>query len=289
MSLRILLIICVCIGLFISFYSPYIERFIRDVSYKYYHEQYPFWKSNVNKNEITKIRSFPTRICIITLETRNAKYIDLHNQNIRNYIQHKNALQNGNVYTYIFTKECNCSIPHNHNPYWCKMFLVQELLYTNTYDFVLWMDSDTVFTNFQPDLADILQSYESHIYCSTDFGDHYTICAGVFAFRNSTIGKRAIKMITDYYNSKPFQQMCVPDKEHNKNNKLSGKWAQTCYEQGAMNNILYKYFKPYLTILDSSIIQNDIECHAKFILHYFDMSSEERETCFVKFSKLKQN
>jgi lipopolysaccharide biosynthesis glycosyltransferase len=165
------------------------------------------------------------------------------------------------------------------------MFLVQELLNTNKYDFVLWMDSDTVFTNFQPDLANILQSYESHIYCSTDFGDHYTICAGVFAFRNSKIGKHAIKMITDYYNSKPFQQMCI----QNERNKLNGKWAQTCYEQGVMNNILYKYFKPYLTILDSSIIQNDIECHAKFILHYFDMSSEERETCFVKFSTPKQN
>jgi hypothetical protein len=261
------------------FHSGRLERFLRDVSYKYHHEQIEMWKLNVNHNPITKLKFIPTSICFITLETRSSKYLDLHNHNLRKYVEYQNQRLNGNQYTYLFKKRCDCSIPHEHNPYWCKLFIVQEYLLTNKYDFVVWLDSDTVITNPKIDLTQILQSYESHIYCSTDESQYYTICAGVFAFRNSPIGKDCIQHMTKYYNSNHFKEMCLL-----KNNKLDGKWAQTCYEQGVMNNFLYKYYKPYVTILTDEIIRNNYECHADFILHQYNTPSKIRESCFIKFT-----
>lgn len=278
--LRILLFVCILLWLFIWTQSHYIERFLRDMSYRYHHERYPFWKNNVNKQQLTPFRVVPTRVCLVTLEDRPSTYLKHHNNNMENYIRYQNKLDKGEQYTYLHKPKCDCSIKHKHNPYWCKLFIVQELLETAAYDYVVWLDSDTIIVDPKKSLAQLLRSYENHIFCTTDFGEHYTICAGVFAFRNSPIGKNAIRALTDFYNSQDFQDMCITS-EH----KLKGIWAQTCYEQGAMNNILYKRFKPFVTILGNEWASNTVECDGEFIIHLFDTPSEEREECFKKYTK----
>jgi hypothetical protein len=208
------------------------------------------------------------KIAIVTFENRkNDEYINLHNENITAYCKKWN-------YDYLFYDKCE------HNVYWCKMHFVLDALKSGKYDYVVWMDSDTIIKNKNISIDLIVNKYSSDIFVSAD-GGISAFCAGVFIIKNSPIG---ISYMEKCINSQ--SDKCIIKSE----NVMKGFWTGLCYEQGIMNMLIFDYFHKYTTCLPSNIIYNgkitetnnscDIDT---FILHLYISKSDLRAKCFKRY------
>lgn len=218
-----------------------------------------------NKKTIEEINQKPKqlKIAFITFEDRDEEYIKLHHQNVKSYCDKWG-------YEYIHSSDNT----NGTSPYWFKIFLVQKILLTNKYDYVFWMDSDTVINNFNIDLGkDILHLYNSDIFLAPDNMKLDISNAGLFVIKNSEIGKQ---FLDDWTNE--YLPMCERG-----NGKLKGRWAMSCYEQGIMNKLIDETYGKYTTFLDKNIFYNKNAClNSVFITHYYGSNKEQRAKCFRK-------
>ena len=217
--------------------------------------------SNLRLNNKLKVpNNKENKILIITYDNRtNLSYIKIHNDNLTEYCKKWG-------FTYKFYDNCE------NNTYWCKIYMVLNELNNADYDYVMWMDSDTYIFNKDINLSDIFNKYTSDIYIGSDNNPDYDLTnAGVFAIKNSTIGKN---FLVDCINS--FNIKCKKP-----NGELKGKWAATCYEQGIMNILIADKYYKNTTVLTNDIIFNYNRCNNKvFIMHLYASSSSYREKCF---------
>jgi len=218
---------------------------------------------NLHNNNIMNKIIMPNkhRVLIITYDNRtDIPFIKVHNDNIQKYTNRWN-------YKYKFVTKCD------YNVYWCKMYLILNELETNKYDYVMWMDSDTIINNYDLQLHKILNQYDSDIFVGYDNNNFtYIINAGVFIIKNTPIGKQYMR---DCINN--FNVSCLND-----DLSLKGIWAGTCYEQGIMNLLIINKYKKHTTILPRNIIYNKNICrHDVFIMHLYASSPEKRLKCFT--------
>lgn len=228
----------------------------------YYNKFYKSTKMNdlTNNNKLTSIKNKKNKILFITFDNRETNdYVKIHNSNINDYVK-----KFGYEYKYIN----NC----DKNVYWCKIHLVLEALETNKYDYVVWMDSDTVIKNFDIDIGDIFNMFSSDIFIGFDNHSKYNITnAGVFAISNSDTGKNFLSECINY----------VWDGCFNDDGSLKGNWAASCYEQGVMNILINDKYYLYTTVLTNKVIFNfDICNNDVFIMHLYASSPEKRVACF---------
>lgn len=215
----------------------------------------------LNNNKLVRPKIKKNKFLFITFDNRlESEYIKIHNKNLEEYTKYHN-------YEYKFLTKCT------HNVYWCKIHMVLSELKTNKYDYVVWLDSDTIIRNIHQDINDIINCYDSDIFVGDDNNSNYGIInAGVFIIKCSNIGKQ-------------FLQDCIdslPEYCKKQNNKLRGEWAGSCYEQGIMNILIFKSYIEYTTMLPKSIIYNNYICCKKaFIMHLYASSNEERVKCFT--------
>lgn len=255
-----------------------------DMRYFYTFQFDRLWEPYVDQNQLTQPASWktvPVSICFLTMETRGEKdeYVRLHNANLQAYVAHQNRQNPQNKYAYVFQTACHPKrFHHHHNVYWCKFFSLREILAEGEYDYVVWLDSDTIITDFEVDFARVLSGYQSHWFAGLDKPDRYDLLnAGVVAVRRSPMGKKILRTITEAYNNEKFQRKCV------QGDQLTGIWAQTCYEQGVMNEILYERYRDYVTILPPKYIHNSQRCEGDFITHMYNSSPTARANCFRPF------
>lgn len=221
----------------------------------------------LNNNSLERPIDKTNKLALVTFENRkNEEYIDFHNKNITEYCKKWN-------YDYLFYDDCI------HNVYWCKMFFVLDALKTGKYDYVVWLDSDTIIKNFDISFDTILNKYSSDIFLTYDNGDSL-FCAGVFIIKNSTIGIEYIENCIKHY-----IPQCL-----NNSGTLKGLWAGLCYEQGIMNMlILDKYYKfttclPNNIVLNKKIKENMTICDSDaFILHLYESPNHLRAKCFNRY------
>jgi len=207
---------------------------------------------NINKN----------KILIFTYDNRpDLEYIKMHNINVSKY-----ALKWG--YEYKFIDKCS------YNNYWCKIYMALEFLNTNKYDYVMWLDSDSVIKNNRISIDEIVNSFNSDIYLSYDNNINSDITnAGIFIIKNSIIGKNYLQ---DCINN-------IHDGCHNNDNSLKGDWAASCYEQGIMNFLAVDKYSKYTTLISNALFFNFYECRDDvFIMHLYASSPEKRKACFIK-------
>ncbi len=227
------------------------------------------WKRNylLNNNMVEKMSDKVNKIAIITYENRKGEeYIELHNKNITAYCNKWN-------YKYLFYDQCV------HNMYWCKMYLVLDALKSGNYDYVMWMDSDSIIKNNTISLDSIVNKYSSDIFVNFDGGDS-VYCAGIFIIKNSPIG---ISFLEDCI--KHNTKKCMTS-----DNKLKGLWAGLCYEQGIMNKLIFdKYYNnttslPQYLVYNGGIDDTLKTCNIDtFILHLYASGYEQRAKCFTRF------
>jgi hypothetical protein len=255
----ILIIIIVLIIVILAIPDDY--QIILENDYDYFKK---FSKKNIlkliNNNKLEKPTVKKNKILFITYDNRyKEEYVLIHNNNIKKYVKKYN-------YEYKYYNKCN------DNVYWCKIFMVLDALIKNKYDYVIWLDSDTVIKNFDIDIGEIFNKFSSDIFISSDNNTNYDITnAGVFAVKNSTIGKNFLSDCINY----------ISDKCLNNDGSLKGIWAASCYEQGVMNILIIDKYSKDTTILTNDIIFNYNVCSDDvFIMHLYASSSNYRVRCF---------
>lgn len=214
----------------------------------------------INNNKRLKPIYKKNKILFITYDNRyKEEYVLIHNYNIKKYTEKYD-------YEYKFYNKCN------DNVYWCKIFMVLDAIKKNEYDYVIWLDSDTVIKNFDIDIGNILNKFSSDIFIGSDNNNNYDITnAGVFIVANT---KDGINFLTDCINY-------VSDKCLNNDGSLKGIWAASCYEQGVMNILIADKYSTNTTILTNDIIFNYNVCSDNvFIMHLYASSSNYRKRCF---------
>ncbi len=226
-------------------------------------------------NKLSKIINKNNKILIITFDDRkNVQYINLHNKNFSEY-----AEKYGYEYKYEHIYNQNL----NTNPYWYKIYLVKYYLDTNLYDYVMWVDSDTMILNDNFNLNEYFNSYSSDLFFCDDNQNVQKINAGIFAIKNSKIGKQ---YLNDCINN--FCNKCIKTGEK----RLKGKWAATCYEQGIMNLVLIKDYVPYSTGFSLNLVYCGNNHYLIrmlkniFIIHYYDTNTMQRN---ILFSEIDNN
>jgi hypothetical protein len=219
--------------------------------------------NNKIENTDMNYRSKQYKIAFITFEDRDQEYIDLHHRNTKNYCVKWN-------YEYIHVNKN----PTNISPYWYKVFLVNDILKSNKYDYVFWMDSDTIINNFNIDLGnDILGKYNSDIFIASDNIKFDVSNSGLFIVKNSEIGKTFMN---------DWEKLYLPICEKGEGS-LRGVWAMSCYEQGNMNKLIVEKYSKNTTFLDGNIFQNNNSCFSDvFVMHHYGGKSEKRAECFRK-------
>jgi hypothetical protein len=291
MTKKFYIILCV-LGILLSLGVVFHRTLLVWCEDAYFAIQFRFhnlWEPYLENNALTLTHPQPLSICFLTMETRGEKeeYVRLHNRNLEAYVKHRNQQDPKSRYEYLFETKCAPKRHHHaHNVYWCKFFFLREILEEGKYDYVVWLDSDTAITDFEVDFARVLHTYQSHWFAGLDKVNKYDLLnAGVVAVRNSKWGKKMIRAITETYNSDKFQRKCVSERK-NKPSQLSGAWAQTCYEQGVMNRVLFERFREYVTVLPPKYIHNGMVCEGDFITHLYNSSSTARANCFRPFTPL---
>jgi hypothetical protein len=150
--------------------------------------------------------------------------------------------------------------------------MVLHELQTGTFDWVVWMDSDTYIFDMDISLGNIFNRYSSDIFIGSDNNSKYDLVnAGIFAIANNDIGKQ---FLTDCLKS--FNKKCIKS-----NGQLHGEWAAICYEQGIMNILIAdKYFKN-TTVLTNDLFFNYNRCNNNvFVMHLYASSNAYRNKCF---------
>ena len=220
-------------------------------------------------SEVTKYK-----IAIVTIENRNHDYINYHDLSVKKYCDKFN-------YEYIRIDKYP-----NVNVYWSKLFIINDLLKTNKYDYIMWLDSDTIFCDYKIDLSTIIS-----LFGSKDIYIHFvnvgfilnhlynTFNAGIFIIKNSNIGNKFINDLIHHYK--------LIDLDQN-NNITSGIWTGENYEQGMMNKLI-KTNKEYINnvvilpeyLINTTVILDDVfdKC---FIWHLPGRSEEIRSKRFKK-------
>ncbi|ATZ80221.1 putative glycosyltransferase [Bodo saltans virus] len=236
----------------------YVEQTDSELSlqYKTAKMSKELYNNNMVKNKTLK----KYNIAFLTYEDRDIEYIKLHHENIDNYC-------NMWGYDYIHVNKNDTII----SPYWYKVFLVYNILKLNKYDYVFWMDSDTIINDSNIDLSNIISNYNSDIFVASDNTKTDIGNAGLFIIKNSDIG---IKFMEDWIDS--YSVACDMG-----NKKLRGKWAMSCYEQGMMNKLIMDKYAKNTTFLKNDILNNIGKCsNDGFILHYYAGKNNLREKCF---------
>jgi hypothetical protein len=214
----------------------------------------------INNNRLAKPIEKKNKILFITYDNRyQEEYVIIHNYNINKYVEKYG-------YEYKYYNRCN------QNVYWCKIFMVLEALKKNIYDYVVWLDSDTIIKNFDIDIGNVLNMFSSDIFIGSDNNSKYNIInSGVFGIKNSETG---IRFLDDCISS--FNDKCLKE-----DGTLGGKWAASCYEQGVMNLMISNKYSKNTTILTNSIIFNYNVCSDDvFIMHLYASNSNYRVKCF---------
>lgn len=193
------------------------------------------------------------KIAIITIETRdNLKdVVEVHNKSLNKYCSRYG-------YDYIFKNSYKSDLP----VYWYKMLIVKE--YLPEYDYVLWLDSDTIICDYSVRLEWIIQEGKD-IYIGRDYPSFTSnvFCAGIFMIKNSEEGKN---FINDCINGFINNDYCKEDGKP----ALKGAYAGLCYEQGMMNYLMKGKYKKNTLTLPDRIFNNSVFWRTNsFILHYY--------------------
>ena len=181
---------------------------------------------------------------------------------------------------------------YNLPPYWIKVKLAQELLNTNKYKGILWMDTDAVVDNFSISLESICLPNKS-IYYSFD-NDSFN--AGVWLLLNDKVGKNIINEWATLYNPSKWQKVqnkwLWSGKIQNIRDGWNGKtgwtgWAGSDFEQGQFKKVIIPKYKKYCYQYYQSFFQNndiddDIKDKPVFSYHFYGKNKQTTLPIYLK-------
>jgi hypothetical protein len=242
---------------------------------------------NINKtnqiSQINKTRQI-NKILIISCDNRpELEYIKLHNKSFEKYTRNNPDVD------YIFYRDCG-----KENIYWSRLFLIRNLLLQNKYDWIGWIDSDTMIKNYNFDIKkDLITKYNNYDILIADDNQFITegVNSGIFFIKNSEIG---FNFIVDTINQYKKNKKC-----RDSSNNLLGMFAGICYEQAQMELQIQSKYKNNTFIIPKDIVlctTKDITINNNtinnqsypFIYHLISTNTDKRNKIFKKIDTKNQ-
>lgn len=164
--------------------------------------------------------------------------------------------------------------PYDMPPWWIKVKLVRDLLHTNRYKGVLWLDTDAVIHNHALPIEKLLIQGKSFYYCADCPVWTSEFNAGVWLVTNDTMGNTIMDTWINSYS---------PNDWTKKDNKWtsSGAWAGSTYEQGAFVKYVKPLFETSIYIYPWQVFQSYEPENDTFSLHF---AGELSETYLPKYN-----
>lgn len=206
---------------------------------------------------------------MITFDNRtDLAFVKLHNANLERY-----CLRYSPNVTYQYVQEHSC-----RSHYWSKLYILRDELLTHAFDYVFWLDSDTLITDFDFNISLFLKQCSSFDILVGLNHLANTICSGVFIIKNTTVGRQFLTDCIDTFEAS--MDRCLTT-----NNTLQGLWAGMCFEQGVMNAFLLNKYTKNTLIVGRNVFANTNFCaDQSFVLHYYGQDSNSLHQCFSQIN-----
>lgn len=173
-------------------------------------------------------------------------------------------------------------------PYWLKVYDVNQYLNKNIYDYIMYLDCDAIFYDFNYSIEDIINTIHKHtdryfdIYIGRDPYFYYALNTGVFIFKNTNSSRKLVRLWLDACidNENKLTNRC--DNWSFENKKwicLNCDWAGVNYEQGVLNQ-LYELYPDNIALLEETFFSNTYTETKSFIFHAMNRNKQERLTIF---------
>ena len=169
-----------------------------------------------------------------------------------------------------YKHETEYETEYNLPPHWAKLKILEELVRTDDYDFVVWLDADTMIMNHDVRLEDIIQTHmkpNDDFLLSRDISNE--INTGVIMVRST---EYAIEMLELIYHLQELRY-------------------RNCEDQDALNKVHKRNindFESKSTILPSSqqhVFNGVVGLYrwGQFLIHFFSLSPEGLNQAFIQF------
>ncbi len=174
-------------------------------------------------------------------------------------------------YQYIFSNAAY-ALP----PYWIKVKMVQEILNTQKYKGVLWLDMDATIHDLKRTLDSFLK-FGKYFYGAGDNPRwNSTFNAGIWFVLSNHRGRQIMNSWMNLYNSDQWK------KETDGSWNTMGDWAGDIYEQGSFAQNILPRFSSDIELLPWQVLQDDSPNASSFTLHFAGLGKDERITNYFK-------
>jgi hypothetical protein len=169
-------------------------------------------------------------------------------------------------YTHIFKNSGYDDLP----PYWRKVKFVQDLLQSNKYKGIMWLDTDATVFNMKISL-DSIEDITKHFYKAINIGGNQIFNAGVWIIRDTQKGRDIMNDWMALYNPNKWK--------HTGNNwSTNDDWAGKEYEQGSFAyKIVPKYNKNIKTVKEPFFQGTNSSRNDIFVLHFYNYHKDKRQ------------
>jgi len=218
-----------------------------------------------------------TKYCLVQYDNREIS------ENHKKFKERNKEYCKKHGYAYMFFNHKDQTVP----VYWMKVKLVNEVVNTNKYEGVLWIDTDAVIKDLDRTLDSFGNSNTSIVICE-DFHPEvnngktypgtYPFNAGVWIAKNNDIGKDIMNKWLELYN---------PDhwKSNNKGNlKSNTQFSGPAYEQGSFVDIILPKYKDNILVLPWYVFNAlDAKRNSETFILHFCSNKVDMEEIFLKY------
>jgi hypothetical protein len=183
------------------------------------------------------------------------------------FMKRNRAYAKKHGYHYSFINSGYTNIP----PYWRKVAIAKDMLETDKYKGVMWLDTDAVIFNMSIPLDSVGNSAK-HFFKATNARGNHIFNAGVWTVKNTAQGKEIMRKWMALYDPSKWQH----DGTRWINN---GDWAGNDYEQGSFAYRIDPEHKGNINTVNESTFQGLYNNHNKsdvFVYHFYNIFKTRR-------------
>jgi len=219
------------------------------------------------------------KLAVVSYDNRSTKEIELLKK-----VNQKYCAKHG--YDFLFYHQYQDEM--TYPPYWLKVKIVQDVLKSNRYQYVMWMDSDACFHNDNQRIESLIPDTQTFFVKSSESGPHH-FNAGIWLVQNSMMGHDFLKDWLAKYNADnwDFQNgtwTCKINKYLNLESECA--WSEDQYEQGSGNRLLQTpKYKPFYHHVHGDVMQRQFPKPESFTVHFYLDAKKNIEYYVTKFNK----
>ena len=206
-----------------------------------------------------------SKIAILQFYTNNISYGSYSETINQKYCDEKG-------YTYICEKNTNKikSISEDRSLHWGKVKLVQELLNTNNFDYILFLDADAIISDFSQNIEDFIDNEYNMIFAE-DIGHHSSMNTGVFLVKNNEWSKNFLNIwweSGETFKGKDSQDLPIMEE----NLEKTGYFKHALWHEQTCITLLYRSsdeLKNHIKIISSRSFNHREYNEGNFIFHAY--------------------